>query len=201
MRVTLTHGIFWLEAPAAPARPDDATLVALARDGDIAACRVVYRQYGPRIRRFLGDLLRDPALADDATQETFARAFRRLPSLDEPERFVGWLFGVARNVGLELRKARARRSRLVSPQPDADVACETTPERALLGREAAAIVGRALERLPEDRKAALLLRVDHQLAYGEIAAALGWSLAKAKIEVHRARETLRAALDSASEGP
>ena len=66
-----------------------------------------------------------------------------------------------------------------------------SPEAALLGREAARVVERALARLSEDRRAALLLRLDHDLAYDDIAAMLGWSLSKAKVEVHRARAVLR----------
>lgn len=202
MRVTLTHGFVWLDAAAPSARADEGVLVERARAGDGPACRALYRQHGPRIRRFLGDLLRDGSLADDATQETFARVFRRLPTLDDPSRFTGWLFGVARNVGLEARKARARRARVLQESGEMnEAASDTTPERSLLEREAATILQRALSKLPEDRKAALLMRVDHQLAYAEIAAALGWSLAKAKVEVHRARAALRAVLAAEGECP
>ena len=69
-----------------------------------------------------------------------------------------------------------------------------SPEATLLEREALAVVAQALSRLPEERKAALLLRLDHGLGYDEIAGAMGWSLAKVKVEIFRAREVLRATL-------
>jgi RNA polymerase sigma-70 factor (ECF subfamily) len=52
----------------------------------------------------------------------------------------------------------------------------------------------ALADLSEDRRAALLMRIDHGLGYGEIAAAMGWTLQKVKNEIHRARLQLRASL-------
>jgi RNA polymerase sigma-70 factor (ECF subfamily) len=52
----------------------------------------------------------------------------------------------------------------------------------------------ALGELGEERRAALLLRIDHGLGYDEIAAQLGWPPAKVKNEIHRARLELRAVL-------
>ncbi len=70
-----------------------------------------------------------------------------------------------------------------------------SPETQLLDREAVVVVTRALAQLPEDRRAALLLRLDHGLRhYDEIARAMGWSLSKVKVEIFRAREVLRATL-------
>ncbi|HUJ27680.1 MAG TPA: sigma factor-like helix-turn-helix DNA-binding protein, partial [Myxococcales bacterium] len=56
------------------------------------------------------------------------------------------------------------------------------------------VLDRALGGLPEDRRAALLMRLDHGLGYDEIADAMGWNLQKVKNEIHRARLQLRAQL-------
>jgi RNA polymerase sigma-70 factor (ECF subfamily) len=150
------------------------------------------------VHRFLADLLGDLALASDATQETFVRAFRRVDQLPPGTRMVPWVFGVARNVSLELRKARGRVRRIVvDGETAADAVADPSvrsPEAALLDREALVVVERALARLPDERKAALLLRLDHGLSYDDIAGAMGWSLAKVKVEIFRAREVLRATL-------
>ena len=75
----------------------------------------------PAILRFLTDLLGDHAAAADATQETFVRAFRRLDTLRGTDRIAPWLFGIARNVSLEHKKARRRRGRvLVLGEPRCD---------------------------------------------------------------------------------
>jgi RNA polymerase sigma-70 factor (ECF subfamily) len=58
------------------------------------------------------------------------------------------------------------------------------------------VIHRALGRLSEERRAMLLLRLDHGLAYEEIASLMGFSLAKVKVEIHRARQILREELEA-----
>ncbi len=158
-----------------------------------------YAELAPRVQRFLRDLLGCPVTAADATQETFVRAFRKVDGLPQGTRLAPWVFGIARNVSLEMRKARGRAGRVLTPETAehaeriADPAARS-PETQLLDRESLEVIDRALDRLPEERRAALLLRLDHGLAYDEIAQTMGWTLAKAKVEIFRAREVLRATL-------
>jgi RNA polymerase sigma-70 factor (ECF subfamily) len=171
---------------------------------DVAVCdqtslEALYGELAPRIHRFLRDLLGDPTLATDATQETFIRAFRRVSELPAGTRLSPWVFGIARNVSLEFRRARGRFRRVVAFAPtrahdEIPDRTRRTPEAELLDREALDVVTRALALLSEERRAALVLRLDHGLAYEDIAQAMGWSLAKVKVEIFRAREVLRATL-------
>jgi RNA polymerase sigma-70 factor (ECF subfamily) len=173
-----------------------------SRAADHDAIAALYANHARSIHRFLCDLLGDATLAADATQETFVRAFRRIDTLRDSARVAPWLFGVARNVSFELRKARCRARRVFADEGDGANAASprTSPEAELLGREAARVVSTALAQLSEDRRAVLLLRLDHGLAYDEIAELMGWSLAKVKVEIHRAREVLRATLAKYEEG-
>ena len=171
--------------------------VAETVDVDREAFAALYKRQAPRIHRFLRDLLGDASFASDATQETFARAYRsKKELLADPERAVPWLFGVARNVSFELRKARARHSRWTPPVEG----LAESPESDLLGREAASVVNVALGKMSEDRRAVILLRLDHGLAYEDIATTMGFSLPKVKVEIHRAREVLRETLDAYRRG-
>jgi RNA polymerase sigma-70 factor, ECF subfamily len=170
---------------------------ASTREYDRAALAALYQQHAPSIHRFLRDLLGDGALAADGTQETFVRAFRRIGTLDDRTHIGAWLFGIARNVSRELRKARTRAGRtFVAETADTDppTPWHDSPEGELLDREALGVVDGALARLSEDRRAVLVLRLDHGLAYEQIAETMGWTLAKVKVEIFRAREQLRAAL-------
>jgi RNA polymerase sigma-70 factor, ECF subfamily len=193
-----------------PSEPDLAEAVDAEADGeswandtpcDRASLATLYSELAPAVHRFLRDLLNDDALAADALQEAFVRAFRRVDTLPRGTRLAAWVFGIARNVSLELRRARGR-ARRVLVEADARMACRVadlrarSPEAQLLDREAVIVVTRALALLPEDRRAALLLRLDHGLAYDEIARVMGWSLSKVKVEIFRAREVLRATLDA-----
>jgi RNA polymerase sigma-70 factor, ECF subfamily len=182
------------EAPAT----DEASLVARARRQDAEAFRAIFDLHAQSVFRFLVDLLGDGSAADEGTQETFVRAYDRLHSLRDSDRLLPWLLGIARNVSLEHRRANRRVVTLTSSDDEGDLAELTadafTPESLLLGREELARVAGALALLSEGRRAALLLRFDHGLPYDEIARVLGWSLSKAKVEVHRARVQLRGAL-------
>jgi RNA polymerase sigma-70 factor (ECF subfamily) len=167
---------------------------------DRAQLAALYGELAPSVHRFLCDLLGDAALAADAVQETFVRAFRRIDDVPAGTRLAAWVFGIARRVSLEARRARTRARRVIDdgddgssvPMIDTDA---RSPEAALLDREALGVVTCALERLSDDRRAVLLLRLDHGLAYEEIAGLMSWSLAKVKVEIHRAREVLRATLE------
>jgi RNA polymerase sigma-70 factor (ECF subfamily) len=191
----------WGVPSALAGRPEETGLLERARAGDGEAFRVIFEAHAPAVRRFLGDVLRDGARADDATQETFVRAHARLASLREGERLAGWLFGIARLVSLEQQRSLRRdgaidnQSRLFVSDGGGETAAAAdrapTPEAALLAGEAERVLGGALATLSEERRAALLLRLDHGLAYGEIGEAMGWTLQKVKNEIHRARLQLR----------
>ena len=182
---------------SAPLRRDtpDAELVRRAQKGDSDAFAMLFERHGPAIKRFVRDLLRDAAAADDALQETFTRAHVQLIKLPEPDRFKPWVFGIARNVVFESKRVR-QHSDIDSSDSDlpAAVLPSPTPETALLDEELRKTFNGALEMLSADRRSALLMRVDHGLSYDDIAAATGWSLQTVKNEIHRVRLTLREAL-------
>ena len=161
---------------------------------------MIFERQAPAVRRFLGDLLRDPAAADEGTQETFVRAHQRMPTLQHAAKLQGWLLGIARMVFLEQLRRRRRDGPAQEEAEPPQIDSGPTPEAALLGREADQALDRALGALSTDRRAALAMRLDHGLGYDEIAAAMGWNLARVKNEIHRARLQLRAHLARYLEG-
>jgi len=170
----------------------DEELLSRARAGDAEAFRVIFDREAPGVRRFLGDLLRDDAAADEGTQETFVRAHQKLGTLSHTEKLQGWLIGIARMVFMEsLRRKRRDRPQLAADLEPVQIDRAPSPEAALLGAEADRVLEGALEQLSADRRAALLMRLDHGLGYGDIAEAMGWPLQKVKNEIHRARLQLR----------
>lgn len=176
-----------------PRDPDPATSTPLgAAPPDF---RALYDAHARSVRRFLGDLLRDDAAADEATQETFVRAHARLATLREGDKALGWLLGIARNVFYEELRARRRHLRSIDDEErDAAPDVAPSPEGVLLGAEADAQLADALGELGEERRTALVLRIDHGLDYDEIAELMGWPLSKVKNEIHRARLVLRTRL-------
>jgi RNA polymerase sigma-70 factor (ECF subfamily) len=179
-----------------PSEVDDAELVRRIRAGNEEAFAMLFVRHAPAVRRFLGGVVRNPAAADDALQETFARAHRKIGALREPGRPRPWLLGIARIVALDEGAAGARRTAIsaVEETSDASLPLPETPEQSLLSAEAEALLADELSKLPAPRRAALLLRLDHDLDYGEIAEAMGWPLHKVKNEIHRARAGIRVRL-------
>lgn len=157
-----------------------------------AAERQLYERHAPPIRRFVSRFIRDAHDVADAVQETFVRAFRSLHTLGRPAEFAPWIHGIARNVCLESLKRNRRIHSLVVPTNGVAM----TPEHELIGREVLACVERSLALLSPTRRELLLLRVTNGLSYDEIARQKGCSVAKAKVEVHRARRAIQIALEA-----
>ncbi|WP_225414556.1 RNA polymerase sigma factor [Stigmatella hybrida] len=181
------------EAPP-DSREGQQALVRRARAGDATAFRALFERHAPTVWRFLKDSFRDEAAADEATQETFVRAHTRLTALRDDDRLGSWLLGIARRVFLETRRVRGIRVDLAHEDTEGLLEAELpspTPEDLLLDHETEVLLAEALGHLREERRSALLLRIDHGLPYEEIASVMGWTIPKVKNEIHRARLQLR----------
>jgi RNA polymerase sigma-70 factor, ECF subfamily len=167
---------------------------------------VALAQYRPQVRRHILAMVRDPAEAEDLTQDTYARAVERIDQLRDPQAALAWLYRIATRVTLD----RLRRQRPATvPLDDTSTmaadgarvsACNRPAsliETALERSEMSECVQRYLVTLSDDYRVALFLHDMHGLSNPEVARLLGCSVATAKIRVHRARQRLRAALDAA----
>lgn len=141
----------------------------------------LYRQHAPALVRFAWGLSGDRSTAEDLVAETFVRLRVRAPRI-ETRTALAYLLAVIRNIYLTGWRRQRREIALDDemPAPGADPAVVLDDRRRL------AEVLLALDGLPEGERAALLLRVDHELSYQDIAAALEISVAAAKVRVHRA---------------
>ena len=187
-----------LEQDASP--PDDAELLSRARGGDGGAFRQLFLRHAPAVRRLLGGLFREAHAADEATQETFVRAYSALASLRDSARLRGWILGIARIVWLDEAARHRRELRLPSLVFRDGEALAPSAEACYLDAEASGALGAALRRLCPQRQVALLMRLDQGLSYGEIADALQWPLHKVRNEIHRGRLEIRDQLLAYLEG-
>lgn len=160
----------------------------------------IFQQYRAPIRRYVMGLVRSPEEAEDITQETFLRAYRKLSSLEDPARLSPWLYRIATNLSYDRlrRTARRPRPRTLGDGEEAvgELADPSAPrlDQLIDQREMSACVREYLEDLPDSYRAVILLHDLEGLSNPEIAEMLGISLTTAKIRLHRAREKLRAAL-------
>jgi RNA polymerase sigma-70 factor (ECF subfamily) len=142
----------------------------------------VYRSNAHDLRRFAVYLSGDPELADDMVSEAFVRAWTTRDRIDFST-VRGYLFAIVRNLFLQHRRRAWRRQ----PLDERTIDNRPGPEVLADDQDQLRLVMGALAGLPEVDRAAVLMRADDGLAYEEIAAALGISVASAKVKVHRAR--------------
>jgi len=151
----------------------------------------LYRQYASAVFRFAWGLCGDRSTAEDIVSETFVRLLTKAPRI-ETRTALAYLLAVARNTYLTGQRKQRREVPLSEqlPTPAHDPVVRLDEEARL------EVVLQALGDLPEGEKAALLLRVDYELSYEEIASILGTSVGAAKVRVHRARLRLTRALET-----
>lgn len=157
-------------------------------------------QYQDRIYRYVLALVRDPAEAEDLTQDTLLRAYRNFASLREAGSLTSWLYRIATHVCFDRLRQRGRRAPLqwAVDLDTLDVPEPETPSLLQLVEQAemSACVQRYLDSLSDAYRAVILLHDLHGMTDPEIAAAIGVSLPNVKIRLHRARVKLRGALEA-----
>jgi RNA polymerase sigma-70 factor, ECF subfamily len=171
-----------------------ADLVTRVCQGDADAFRLIFERYSRPVISFIFDMVNDRGLAEELTQETFVRAFRAIHTMRAETKLSTWLFGIARNVARESLRARARANTHVdlADKSVMDLSDDKpVPVEGLLSKELNAVVRRSLAALDEDKRLVFTLKVMHQCSYAEIAAITGFSLAKLKTDLHRARAEMR----------
>lgn len=169
-------------------------LVTRVCQGDPEAFRLIFERYSRPVIGFIYDMVNDRELAEELTQETFVRAYRGITGMNPENKLSTWLFGIARNVARESLRARIRASRHVDLDDRSvlDLSdSEPVPVERLLSKELNELIRRSLEALDGDKRMVFTLKVFHQCSYEEIAGITGFSLAKLKSDLHRARAEMR----------
>lgn len=164
--------------------PDPRTL-ARARDGDVSAFEDLVRAYQADLWRFTYSYTRDRALAEDATQEAFIRAYRFLPSFRGDSRFTSWLFRIARNCALDIIRSRKSQEDRALRAPD-----PIGPPDPVTRLE----LQTALSAVSDDHREPFLLIEVFGLSYQEAADVLRVRVGTVKSRMHRARAAMMGAL-------
>jgi RNA polymerase sigma-70 factor (ECF subfamily) len=175
---------------------DDAQTVAAAAEGDAAAFGLLVERYQMVAFRAAYLIVRDAEEAEDAAQEGFIRAYRRMHTFRQGEPFRPWLLRIVTNVALNTVRSRGRRQSLVTRAgADTDTA-EPPPDHAIAARDAASVLLQAIGELPEDDRIVLHLRYFLELPEREIAAAIGKRAGTVKSRLHRASKRLRVLIET-----
>ncbi len=165
----------------------------IARGDRKRAASLLVRDHAPAVFALCRAMVRDPRLAEDLSQDAFARAFGALDGFRGEASPRTWLLKIARNRCLD-HLDRARRAPWaggIDPEPDDHAADEPPPYDLLSRREDAE---RAMAALGESERALVVLHFGHGVGYPELADSFGLRAGTVRMRISRALARMRAAL-------
>jgi RNA polymerase sigma-70 factor (ECF subfamily) len=190
-----------------PAQREAATaalLVARAKGGDPQAFDALVRRYRRRIFALALHLSGSESDADDIVQDVFVRAYRAMDEFEGRSEFFTWVYRLTMNRAFDARRARARRGEASIDEYDPriersiEVDAPNNPQRAAELRQTYARVLRALDALPPDMCATVVLVALQGLSNSEAAVVQGCSRGTIGWRLHEGRRRLLEALSDAA---
>lgn len=171
--------------------PSDAALLAAIATGDRAAFEALYRRYGPWLTMRLRYRCPDPALVDDAVQETFLAVWRGKARYREEKDVAGWLWQIGFRRLVDAIRGQRARDKLFRLLAGKRWRTEPSAEEELLTNVEHGDLAGALARLSPELRAVMQATVLDGLTTHEAAALLGIPPGTVKTRAMRARRQLR----------
>ncbi|MDI7274979.1 MAG: sigma-70 family RNA polymerase sigma factor [Anaerolineae bacterium] len=172
---------------------EERALVRRALAGEEEAFAGLVRAFQTPVYNLCYRMLGTAMEAEEAAQETFLRAYRRLHTYDAAQKLSSWMLAIAAHYCVD----RLRRRRMPClPMEEAPASAlqaqgvEGAPEQDLLEREREHEIQVLLARLPETYRMVIVLRYWQDMSYEEMAQMLGTTESAIKSRLHRARELL-----------
>ena len=190
---------FTTDAQPSPEARDRADMEQLQAGHDAALNNLMERHATP-VFRFLCRMIGNEDDANDLAQETFVRVFKSCKSFRAEQRFSTWLFTIAANLARNHFRWRSRHPNLSldaeNPETEQTLgstlpANAPTPNEAALAEERAAAVRLAVQKLPEDLRAAIVLCEWEERSVVEAATILESTPKAVESRLYRARGILR----------
>ncbi len=148
-----------------------------------------------KLYRYALHIVKDVMLAEDIVQEVLVKVWKNKTQLKAIENKEAWCMRVTRNLSLD--KLRRKKKPVDNVDDHFSIADEgMTPDRKMQSDDTMSIIRSAINKLPESQRQIVHLREVEEYSYQEISDVTGYSIDKVKINLHRARMTLRERLES-----
>lgn len=164
---------------------EDADLILKARKGDVEAFNLLISRWEKRVFNYLLRILQNREDALDLSQDVFLKAYQNLRKLEDPQRFAAWLFRIAHNEAYSLFRKR---------RPEGDEPIESAPPMGASGVfpiELSIAVSSALDRLSEDQREAVVLKIYQGFKFEEMSEILSCPVSTVKSRLYTALELLK----------
>src|SRR3990167_3660180 len=177
----------------------DRQLVERAQRGDKHAFELLVSKYQRKLSRLLSRFVKDQAEVEDVTQEAFVKAYRALASFRGDSAFYTWLYRIGINTAKNHLASPGRRvptstnydSATAQAFDDSDQLRDlNTPENLLMSKQIAQTVNQSMDRLPEELRAAIMLREIEGMSYEDIAKIMDCPIGTVRSRIFRAREAI-----------
>ncbi len=173
---------------------DLTALIQQCLNGDEAAWQTIVRTHRRKVFNIAYKFVGNVDEAEDLSQEVFIKVFRSLGTFDRRANFQTWLYSVTRNLCIDhyraLRKEREAMNRDLDIDVLAPASHDRNPHQLLESQDQAALLRRALDRLPEAMRTAVVLRDLQELSYEDIARTLDLPDGTVKSRISRGRAEL-----------
>ena len=180
----------------------DQALIERCQAGDVAAFEPLVEKYRQRVWRIAYQIVRDREEAWDVSQEAFIRAYQSLAAFRGQSAFYTWLFRIVVNLATDRIRQRAARGRAFGTERVSESEWEGAlpddvtagPEEEAARRERRQRIARALDALPSNFRAIIMLSDVEGLSYREIAEVLNVPIGTVMSRLHNARKRFRVLL-------
>lgn len=162
------------------------------------AFEILYREYYVRVFGLCRQLLGSATLAEDATQETFMRAYRHFDRYDSNQPFWQWIATIANRHCIDVLRKRNRSGALFDDEAfefDQMSSDEPSPPIQIAGEQDSESLSKAISSLEDKYRVPLVLAYLHESTYDEIADELRISRNHVGVLLLRAKQRLRKAME------
>jgi len=167
----------------------DNRLMEEVRDGKVERLAILFERHHVMLFNFFLSLTGNRSLSEDLVQDVFFRILKYRKTYQGQSKFTVWMYQIARNVHVDhLRKQKQEVP--LDEQFEEPAVAETPPIERLSAEVDAALLKKALDRLPLRKREVLLLSRFQEMKYREIAELLGCDIGSIKSTIHRAVKEL-----------
>ena len=178
-------------------RENDAQLIRKILSGDDAAFGILVEKYQKSVHALAWRKIQDFHYAEEIMQDTFLRAYRKLPTLKNPSQFAGWLHVIANRLCIDWMRSQKSVMQSLEDTPIEEIEASSYVHHISEQRMTEStehyhkLVEKLLEKLPENERAVVTLFYLDEMSTKEIGRFMGVSVNTITSRLHRARKRLQ----------